>query len=185
MPEPGDGGSRDDPTVGTTAEGAPALFFTGRPVAQVGIVVRDLDRALRQYTRLWGVGRWACYTYGTHVLAEAGFRGGHEPYAMRLALNSERPQVELIESTLGPNLYEEWLAEHGEGVHHLGYFVDSVKDAVRDMERAGYEAVQTGFGTGLDGDGGYAYFDLRAELGVYVEAIEAPSRRRTPERVVE
>lgn len=104
---------------------------------------------------------------------------------MRLALNSERPQIELIESTLGPNLYEEWLAGHGEGIHHLGYFVESVTGVIEDMERAGFEAVQTGLGTGLDGDGGYAYFDLRAELGIYVEAIEAPSRRRTPERVVE
>jgi methylmalonyl-CoA/ethylmalonyl-CoA epimerase len=166
-------------------EGSPALFFKGRSVGQVGIVVRDLDRALELYSRLWGVGRWACYTYGTHVLRSATFRGRSDPYAMRLALNSERPQVELIESTLGPNLYEEWLAEHGEGVHHLGYYVKSIADVIRDMEQSGYEAIQTGIGTGLDGDGGYAYFDLRSELGIYVEAIEPPSRRRTPERVVE
>lgn len=172
-------------TAGATDRGAPAPFFRGRTVGQVGIVVRDLDRALEHYTRLWGVGRWACYTYGTRVLRAATFRGRTDPYEMRLALNSERPQVELIESTLGPNLYEEWLTTQGEGIHHLGYFVESVADAIGEMGRAGYEAVQTGLGTGLDGDGGYAYFDLRRELGVYVEAIEPPSRRRPPERVVE
>lgn len=172
-------------TAGGAGGGAPVPFFRGRTVGQVGIVVRDLDRALEQYTRLWGVGRWACYTYGTRVLTSATYRGRSDPYEMRLALNSERPQVELIESTLGPNLYEEWLASQGEGIHHLGYFVDSVADAIKEMERAGYEAVQTGLGTGLDGDGGFAYFDLRPELGVYVEAIEPPSRRRPPERLVE
>lgn len=166
-------------------QGSPALFFKGRGVGQVGIVVRDLDSALERYTRLWGVGRWSLYTYGTHVLTRATFRGRTDPYAMRLALNSESPQVELIESTQGPNLYEEWLEAHGEGVHHLGYYVESIAGVIREMEGAGYEAVQTGIGTGLDGDGGYAYFDLRPELGVYVEAIERPSRRRTPERVVE
>lgn len=172
-------------SAGATGQSSFAPFFRGRTVGQVGIVVRDLDRALEHYTRLWGVGRWACYTYGTRVLRSATFRGRPDPYEMRLALNSERPQVELIESTLGPNLYEEWLAAHGEGVHHLGFYVESVAEVISDMERAGYEAVQTGIGTGLDGDGGYAYFDLREELGVYVEAIEPPSRRRTPERVVE
>ncbi|MFZ0216626.1 MAG: VOC family protein [Candidatus Dormiibacterota bacterium] len=176
---------RTDPTTSAAAaEGSPVPFFRGRPVGQVGIVVRDLDRALDHYARLWGVGRWSLYTYGTHVLTSTTFRGRGEPYAMRLALNSERPQVELIESTLGPNLYEEWLTAHGEGIHHLGYFVESIAESVQGMERAGYPAVQTGLGTGLDGDGGYAYFDLRAELGVYVEAIEPPARRRPPERVV-
>lgn len=172
-------------TAAATGQNSRAPFFKGRPVGQVGIVVRDLDRALERYTRLWGVGRWACYTYGTHVLTRTTFRGQSDPYAMRLALNSEHPQVELIESTLGPNLYEEWLDTHGEGIHHLGYLVESVVNAINEMERAGYEAVQTGIGTGLDGDGGFAYFDLRSELGVYVEAIERPSRRGPPERVVE
>jgi methylmalonyl-CoA/ethylmalonyl-CoA epimerase len=178
--------SREDPTAQTSnfdKRNPGELFFRGSSVGQVGIVVRDLDHALEHYARLWGVGRWSCYTLGTHVLATT-FRGGREPYAMRVALNSERPQLELIESTLGPNLYEEWLATHGEGVHHLGYFVDSVKDTVRSMEQAGFPAVQTGFGTGLDGDGGFAYFDLRAELGIYVEAIEVPVRRRDPDRVL-
>ncbi|MGH7920643.1 MAG: VOC family protein [Candidatus Dormibacteraceae bacterium] len=169
----------------TAADRSSTLFFHGRPFQQVGIVVRDLDGALDRYTRLWGLGSWACYTYGTHVLTSTTYRGSREPYAMRLALNSERPQVELIESTLGPNLYEEWLAAQGEGVHHLGYFVESLAEAIQGMERAGFEALQTGIGTGLDGDGGYAYFDLRAELGVYVEAIEAPARRRPPERTVQ
>lgn len=172
-------------TAGATEQDTPALFFRGRTVGQVGIVVRNLDQALERYTRLWGVGRWACYTYGTRVLRSATFRGRSDPYEMRLALNSERPQVELIESTLGPNLYEEWLTTQGEGIHHLGFYVESVADVIDQMERAGYQAVQTGLGTGLDGDGGYAYFDLRPELGVYVEAIEPPSRRRRPERVVE
>lgn len=161
------------------------LFFRAGPPGQVGIVVRDFEAALARYVRVWGVGRWSCYTYGSKILPETTFRGAPGSYEMRIALNSERPQLELIQSTVEPNLYEEWLAEHGEGIHHLGWFVESVKDATREMEAAGYPAVQTGYGTGLDGDGGFAYFDLRAELGVYVEAIEAPARRRTPELVLE
>jgi hypothetical protein len=85
---------------------------------------------------------------------ERGLRGRTAAYATRLAMNSDHPQVELIDSTLGPNLYEEWLDAHGEGIHHLGYYVESVADAISEMQRAGYEAVQTGIATGLDGDGG-------------------------------
>lgn len=162
----------------------PALFFRRRPPVQIGIVVRDLDRSLAIYAERMALGEWRCYTYGPGFLREATFRGQPASYAMRLALNSERPQLELIESTQGPNLYEEWLREHGEGMHHLGYFVDSISETTHAMAAAGYPPVQTGYGTGVDGDGGYAYFDLRDELGYYVEAIEAPQRRRVPQQIV-
>ena len=42
---------------------------------------------------------------------------------------------------------------------------------------------QTGGGYGLDGDGGYAYFDTVASFGVILELIEVPKRRREPDFV--
>jgi len=109
----------DDRSAATTGQNSTAFFLKGRPVGQVGIVVRDLEGALERYTRLWGVGRWACYTYGTHVLTRTTVRGRTDPYAMRLAMNSAYPQVELIESTLGPNLYEECLLRPTVGAGRL------------------------------------------------------------------
>jgi methylmalonyl-CoA/ethylmalonyl-CoA epimerase len=40
-----------------------------------------------------------------------------------------------------------------------------------------------GKGFGAEGDGGFAYYDLLAELGLWVELIEAPAVRHPPERV--
>jgi methylmalonyl-CoA/ethylmalonyl-CoA epimerase len=152
----------------------------GRPVGQVGIVVRDLDRALERYA---AAGPWHCYTYGPETVPELRFRGGPGRFAMRIALAGERPQLELIEPLTGPSLYEEWLEAHGEGVQHLGIHVPSLAEAVASMEAAGYAVLQLGSGYGLDGDGGFAYFDTAREFGVVLEAIEVPRRRREPERV--
>lgn len=161
------------------------LFFAERPVEQIGIVVRDRERALRSTTGRWGGSRWVCYTYGPQMLRAQTFRGEASTFRMRLALNDQTPQIELIEPVDGPSLYHEWLEQHGEGIHHLGFFVPSIERTMAEMEALGHPVIQSGVGSGLDGDGGFAYFDLTAELGVIVEAIERPARRRQPEAVWE
>ena len=49
------------------------------------------------------------------------------------------------------------------------------------MVAAGYDLLQSGYGYGLDGDGGYAYFDTERDFGIIVEALEVPRRRREPD----
>ena len=51
------------------------------------------------------------------------------------------------------------------------------------MEEQGYRPIQMGSKYGLSGDGGFAYFDLRPSLGIFVELIEIPVRRRSPEAI--
>jgi len=163
--------------------GGALAAIAGRPVGQVGILVRDLDEALERYSREWGAGPWRCWTMAPPLVAEMGFDGGSEPFAMRVALWGEGPQVELVESVAGPNIYEEWLAEHGEGLHHLGIHVPSIESAMASMEAAGHRPRQWGRGYGAGGDGGFAYYDLRPLLGVYLELIEVPAERVPPQRI--
>ena len=153
----------------------------GRPIAQVGILVDDLDEALRRYAQLWeGAGPWRVYTYGPDFIPDFRYRGAQATCSVRIALGSQTPHVELLQP-LGdsPSVYDGF----GPGLHHLGIFVPSHAEAVAELERAGYEAIQTGTGYGLDGDGGFAYWDTVSELGVIVETIEVPKRRREPELV--
>jgi methylmalonyl-CoA/ethylmalonyl-CoA epimerase len=157
-------------------------FLDERPVDQVGIVVRDLDAAVERYSARCG-GPWRAYTYGPGTVPTMTFRGGPGAYTVRIALNALRPQLELLQPVAGRSIYQEWLDEHGEGLHHVGIWVDKLAEAVAAMEVRGFELLQSGAGYGLDGDGGYAYFDTRADLGMIVEAIEVPRRRRGPERV--
>jgi methylmalonyl-CoA/ethylmalonyl-CoA epimerase len=43
--------------------------------------------------------------------------------------------------------------------------------------------IMDGAGFGLDGDGHYAYLDTEAMLGVTLELIQRPMRRRPPEKI--
>lgn len=163
--------------------GNTALF--GRPVGQVGIVVRDLERSARKLSETLGAGPWRIFTYSGEVLSERTYRGEPGTFSVRIALNSQEPMIELLQPLEGPSIYHEWLDRQGEGLHHLAFWVESLDDAIESMARAGFALLQSGRGFGASGDGGFAYFDTEAELGVIYEAVEPPSKRREPEAVIE
>jgi 4-hydroxyphenylpyruvate dioxygenase-like putative hemolysin len=90
-------------------------------------------------------------------------------------------QIELVQSLAGPNLYEEFLEQCGEGVQHLGIHVTDIEAATREMESQGYSLLQSGRGYGVQGDGAFAYFATADRLGTLVELIQLPHERYPPE----
>lgn len=149
---------------------------------QVGIVVRDLERAMRDYWERFGIGPWRVYTYGPPLVKEMTYRGRRQDYRMRLAFTWVGSlMVELIQSLEGPNIYEEFLQERGEGLHHVLMYVDDLDAAIRDLEARGYPMIQSGRGYGVHGDGGYAYFDTVAQLGTILEVAQVPQERVAPD----
>ncbi len=86
-------------------------------------------------------------------------------------------QLELVQSVAGPNLYEEFLAQCGEGVQHLGVHVADMDSATRQMRALGYELIQSGRGYGVRGDGAFAYFATADRLSTLIELIQLPQER--------
>jgi catechol 2,3-dioxygenase-like lactoylglutathione lyase family enzyme len=150
-------------------------------IDQVGIVVRDLDSALERYSEVIDSTPWRLWTYGPELLSAQEYRGAAASFEIRIALSSSKPQIELIEPVRGPSVYDEWLDAHGEGQHHVGTFVADLDAGIAAMARHGFRVMQAGRGYGLDGDGGFAYLDTQDRLGVILELIEVPARRREPE----
>ncbi|MGE3269932.1 MAG: VOC family protein, partial [Chloroflexota bacterium] len=129
----------------------------------------------------YGIGPWTVVTFGPDTVRELIYRGRPVPYRMRGAYAMlENVQLELIESLEGPNIYEEFLAAHGEGMHHVGVRVPDLRAAIAEMESRGHVMIQAGYGTGTEGEGGYAYFETDGALGTIVELIELPRQRKAP-----
>lgn len=150
---------------------------------QLGILVPELRVGLERYSRLLGLGPWVRYVYSAETVHGFTYRGEPAGFAIEIAFCGQAPQIELIEVRGRPSPYHEWIDVHGYGLHHIGVRVASVEAAVAEMESAGYTTLLHGHGFGLDGDGGFAYFDTLDELGVIVEAISPPERRRAPDGV--
>ena len=115
-------------------------------------------------------------------MPELGYRGGPGEFSFWVALSDVEPQIELIQSVAGPSIYTEWLDRNGTGLHHVGIVTDNLTADVETLEARGFAVSQSGRGYGLEGDGGFAYFDSLALLGVLIELIEIPKVRRPPDR---
>lgn len=146
---------------------------------QIGIVVADLEGALRDFGPL---GPFSVYRYAPSTIPRLVLGGEPAAAGMILAINESVPMIELIEPEDDRSFYAPWLKTHGPGVHHLGFLVDDIHVSMERMEAAGYPTLYFGTGYGLDGDGGFAYHDTTRATGCLLESIEIPKQRRPPLR---
>jgi hypothetical protein len=160
------------------------LPFLKDGVAQVALVVEDLDKTVENYWKLYGIGPWHFYTYGKPLVKRMSYHGEPSEYKMRIALSYLGPlRIELIELGEGNTVYADFVREHGYGVHHFGILVEDMEAAVAEAEAAGVAMLQDGAGFGRDGDGHYAYLDTEEEIGVMLELIERPEGRVPPDKI--
>ena len=153
-------------------------------IAQVAILVEDLDKTVENYWAVFGIGPWHFYTYARPLVREMSYRGKPADYEMRIALSYIGPlRIELIEAKAGDSIYADFIREHGYGVHHFGILVEEMNEELAKAKAAGLQMIQDGSGFGLDGDGHYAYLDTEELLGVTLELIQRPKARVAPEKV--
>jgi methylmalonyl-CoA/ethylmalonyl-CoA epimerase len=160
------------------------LPFLDNGIAQVALVVENLEEAVENYWKLFGIGNWQFYTYGRPLVKRMTYHGEPAEYKMRVALSHLGPmRIELIEMQAGDTVYADFVREHGYGVHHFGVLVEDMEKAIVQAEAAGLVMTQDGAGFGRDGDGHYAYLDTEDKIGVTIELIERPKDRMPPEKV--
>jgi len=160
---------------------SPAPFPITR-VGQIAFVVRDLHAATATFWEKFGIGPWSVYAMEPPRVKEMTYRGRRQDFRMRVAFAMcGDVQFELVQSIEGPNVYEEFLAQCGEGVQHLGVHVRDIEFARQQMEGIGYEVVQSGRGYGVQGDGAFAYFSTGASIGTLIELIQLPAERFPPD----
>ena len=153
-------------------------------VAQIALVVEDLDKTVERYWQVFGMGPWHFYTYQRPLLGMSRYQGQDVDNSLRIALGYFGPtRIELIEVKRGPSLQEDFIQAHGYGVQHLGILVDDMESALKEAREAGFEIIQEGSGFGPDGDGHYAYLNTEEDFGITYELIERPQGRRPPEKI--
>lgn len=162
----------------------PPLPFLQRGIAQVAILVEDLEKTVENYWTLFGIGPWHFYTYAKPLVKAMSYHGKPADYEMRIALSYIGPlRIELIEAKEGNSIYADFIKQHGYGVHHFGILVEDMNEELVKASAAGLQVIQDGSGFGLDGDGHYAYLDTEELLGVTLELIQRPKARVTPEKI--
>ncbi len=142
----------------------PKPVFTD--VLQVGVVVSNVDEAVRKYADEYGIGPWRIWDFNPDTVSEMIIRDKRVNYAMRLALcDIGKVQWELIEPKDDKSLYAEFLKKHGPGIHHAALGVENYDETMKIMRAKGHQILQGGNWHGF----GYTYLSTEDDLNVIAE----------------
>ena len=129
----------------------------------VGIAVHDLDEGMQRYGPLLGVQKWLTF----ESAMPGRYRGEEVTAGAKAAYGDSGPiYVELVEPTGDRWTASAFLEERGEGVYHLGYWVDDVPGAV---ERARDHGL--GVDLAMEANGVPFVVYLEATGGVHLELV--------------
>ena len=94
------------------------------PVTQVGVVVRDIAKAVDYYSTTFG---WGPFKISEFEMKGADYNGRKIDCKIKMARYRQQGiELELIQSLEGDTPYADFLKEKGEGLHHLGIRVEDV-----------------------------------------------------------
>ena len=145
---------------------------------QLGIVVRHLEATVRRYEDDYGIGPWRFDRID--LGAENDFREHGQPAerSNRIAIAMVgRVMWELIEPLDEDGIYARFLAEKGEGVHHVAVGTPNFDETVARAERKDGLMLSCEH-SGID----IAYLDTQRDLGVVLEVFSGmPSNGGDPD----
>jgi methylmalonyl-CoA/ethylmalonyl-CoA epimerase len=149
--------------------------FGNTTLAQVALVVHDIEEACRRWSDLLGqpIPNIIVTDPGDRVAMT--FRGAPSNAQAKLAFFSLGPvQLELIEPMGGESVWQEALDQKGEHVQHLAFWVEGMQKSVDFLKERGIPMCQRGD----MGPGQYGYFDGQERLGVTLELLEQKREAR-------
>ncbi len=133
---------------------------------QVCVVVKDIDEAIEYYSSVFGIGPFRKWE---GPLEWAEVHGEPCDLSLKIAMGRLGDiAFELIQAEPGNNIYWEFFQKHGEGLHHLGFYVDDPEAEMAPLKEKGVEVLQRG-GTQR---GGFIYMDSTRVGGAILELIK-------------
>jgi predicted enzyme related to lactoylglutathione lyase len=138
---------------------------------QIGVVVKDLEKAIDFYSTNFGIGPFRIINLRNWEII---LRGKPKVIHARIAVTDNKNfgvQFELIEVPEDETIYSEFVRTCGEGLHHLVFDVDDFEGEIKKWKKQGFKVIQ---GSKPGGSGGWAYMDTNKVAGVIFELRKSP-----------
>ncbi|MEK5059354.1 lactoylglutathione lyase [Paenibacillus sp. FSL H7-0326] len=140
-------------------------------VAQIALLVNDIESASQAYADFFGIDNRGWFWSDEFGITLTEFRGKPTEGRAKLAfLDMGSIQLELIEPDDHPSTWRESLDRHGEGFHHIAFFVEGMQEKILLMEREHMPVLQKG--EDAAGQYIYAYMDTFSKLKLLIELLE-------------
>lgn len=117
----------------------PSSKVTLGKLSHMGIVVRDIDKAIEYYTSVFGLGPFTTEVYD---LKSFIYRGKTASARVKAAIaHSGSVFIELVQVLEGETVHTEFLRERGEGLQHVAFLVRNLDETLKELAKSGIEPV--------------------------------------------
>ncbi len=131
-------------------------------VDQVSYAVKDIDEVVEAWSSMYGMGPW---TYAEN----GGLDAKGRPWKIMMAFAYVGPvQIELVQCTEGRIFQSRFIDTWGEGLHHIGFYVDDLDAAVADLVAKEARLF-------IHDPGNFAYLNAGGPGGALFELMQRPS----------
>lgn len=171
-------GKAANDSTGSAARERPEGRYAGQrddgtglpPLHHIGMVVRDCEKTLANLSGALGFG--PAFRFEGNF-PDAILANGEKGLALKGAFVWMRnTALEIVEPVDDRSPHAHFLKERGEGLHHLAYWVNSVKDEIAAMARIGVPPKLLVDGTGPENAVPWCYLEGDMAGSAIVELIE-------------
>lgn len=143
-------------------------------LAQISVVVRDLQATMKRYVEVAGIGPWAVYEFGPPAVTNMRLRGQACTFNALIALAWTGDAMwELIQPIDGSSIFQEFLDAGGDGMHHV-----LVRHAGHDMDAAIAKFAELGCEVAMSFERRgtrFAYIDATRDMKMFLEVFQRPA----------
>lgn len=137
------------------------------PIEQIGIVVKDVDKAVEYCSSTFG---WGPFQVREVEMEGFTYRGKTGKCRLKMAFSRSGPiEIELIEVLEGETPHTEFLRQKGEGLHHLRFRVSDFDGMMAALAGDGIHSV---FQQKFVDIASFAYLDTDRIGGVIFELFQ-------------
>ncbi|MHB1296402.1 MAG: VOC family protein [Anaerolineae bacterium] len=157
-----------------------------RNVAQIGVVVKDLERTTTMLAKIFGIGpfRKIVYPPVDREDMQRRYYGEEGDFCYIEAFaDLGNVELEIIQPVSGKSIWADFLAAHGEGIHHIRFNVDDMQQVADYLDENGICVAMSG--NGLRPGTLWANFNSEGAIGFTIEVMKALAGTdgRTPQIV--
>lgn len=146
-------------------------------ISQVGILVRDLEQAMKGFSEDFGVTEWEVLDFKAFPPLKVNGQPGKLNIKAAITKEIDRIELELVQPT-GEGPFADHLEKFGPGVHHFAIIMPDKNAKFGEVMARELAAGRLPWVEGemLEGEPGekmhFAYLDRREDMGVILEVYD-------------
>jgi methylmalonyl-CoA/ethylmalonyl-CoA epimerase len=156
---------------------------------QAAFAVYDVDKTIERLWNTFGIGPWKIHirdynsTLDNEMISDMRYHNKTSRFSYKVAETSLGPNgfmLEYIQPLSGENIFSDFLREHGEGMHHIGWHIvhsqEEFDRVTSLLEGQGFPCLQSArvYASQM------AYFDTSSVLHTMIEVLYRDPNRKRP-----